>query len=84
VAAGRPACGRLHGADDATPDDQRLLYWLARDTLTGAGGVIDGGPFLGSLPRALARGLEASGGERSACWSSGGEVARSEFHRRRR
>jgi predicted O-methyltransferase YrrM len=49
------------------PDEQRLLYSLARDTLTGAGAVIDGGAFLGGSTIALACGLEASDRD-SAQW----------------
>jgi hypothetical protein len=39
--------------------ERQLLHWLARDYVTGAGRIVDGGSFLGGSTVALASGLAA-------------------------
>ena len=39
--------------------ERQLLHWLARDYVTGAGRIVDGGSFLGGSTAALASGLAA-------------------------
>lgn len=43
------------------PAEQRYLYWLARDTYTGAGSVVEVGSWLGNSSAHLAAGLRDGG-----------------------
>jgi hypothetical protein len=40
-----------------TPEEKRLLYWLARERFRGEGAIIDAGSYLGASTTALAAGL---------------------------
>src|ERR1700754_2796705 len=42
-----------------TPDERRLLHWLARDVWEGWGAIVDAGSFLGGSTVSLATGLRA-------------------------
>jgi len=44
-----------------TPEERRLLYWLARRYFDGAGAMIDAGSYLGASTVALAAGLRDRG-----------------------
>lgn len=41
-----------------SPQEQALLYWLARDYASGGGAIVDAGSFLGGSSAALLAGLE--------------------------
>ena len=42
-------------------EERQLLYWLTSDYYSGAGAIVDGGPFVGGSTIPLAEGLKASG-----------------------
>lgn len=44
-------------------EERQLLYWLTAHYRAGAGGIVDGGCFVGGSTVALAEGLRAAGGD---------------------